>query len=174
MSDAHRTARRQVLDAYAVLRDKTPGFENAKIGQVASVLGVRESRHISGKYTITVDDIANGTKFDDRIAAYGFGMDVHNRSEKETGNFKIEVAKVYYIPYRSMLPNGCDNLLVAGKTISCQSQAAGGLRCMPCAMAMGQAAGAAATLAIKNNTDAKNVDITELQSLLKAHGAIID
>lgn len=174
MSDAHRTARRQVLDAYAVLRDKTPGFENAKIGQVASVLGVRESRHISGKYTITVDDIANGTRFDDRIAAYGFGMDVHNRSEKETGNFKIEVAKVYYIPYRSMLPNGCDNLLVAGKTISCQSQAAGGLRCMPCAMAMGQAAGAAATLAIKNNTDAKNVDITELQSLLKAHGAIID
>lgn len=174
MSDAHRTARKQVLDAYSVLRDKTPGFENIQIGQVASVLGVRESRHINGKYTITVDDIANGTKFDDRIAAYGFGMDVHNRSEKEKGNFKIEVAKVYYIPYRSMVPDGCDNLLVAGKTISCQSQAAGGLRCMPCAMAMGQAAGAAATLAIKNNVCVENVNITDLQSLLKEHGAIID
>lgn len=174
MSEAHKTARKQVLDAYAVLRDKTPGFENAKIGQVASVLGVRESRHIHGKYTITVDDISNGTKFDDRIAAYGFGMDVHNRSEKEKGNFKIEVAKVYYIPYRSMLPIGCDNLLVAGKTISCESQAAGGLRCMPCAMAMGQAAGAAAALSVKNNVFVEKVDITELQSILKEHGAIID
>ncbi len=174
MSDAHKTARKQVLDAYAVLRDKTPGFENAQIGQVASVLGVRESRHISGKYTITVEDIANGTKFDDRIAAYGFGMDVHNRTESESGNFKIEVAKAYYIPFRSMLPNGCDNLIVAGKTISCQSQAAGGLRCMPCAMAMGQAAGAAAAISIKNNVSVENVDIVTLQNLLKEHGAIID
>lgn len=174
MSAAHREARRQVLDAYHVLHDKTPGFENAYIGQVASVLGVRENRHIEGKYTITVEDIMHGTKFEDRIAAYGFGMDIHGRTPDVVGNFKIEIAEAYYVPYRSLVPNNCDNLLVAGKTISCQSQAAGGLRCMPCAMAMGQAAGLAANMAINEGILVADVNVPELQKNLLALGAILD
>ncbi len=174
MTNAHIKARKQVMDAYDVLRNRTQGFENSKIAQVAPVLGVRESRHIEGKYKITIDDITNGTKFDDRIATYGYGLDVHPRNDKESGNFKIEVANRYYIPYRSLIPEGCDNLLVAGKTISCQSQAAGGLRCMPCAMSMGQAAGAAAALAVTDNCTPYNVDIIKLQTVLKENGAILD
>lgn len=174
MTKAHIKARRQVLDAYKVLREKTQGFENAQIAQVAPVLGVRESRHITGKYKITVNDIINGTKFDDRIATYGYGMDVHPRNEKESGNFKIEVAQKYYIPYRSLIPEGIDNLIVAGKTISCESQAAGGLRCMPCAMAMGQAAGVASALAVENNCTPENISIDTLQTILKSKGAILD
>lgn len=174
MTKAHMEARRQVLDAYDVLRYKTEGFENAKITQVASVLGVRESRHIAGKYKITVDDIVNGTKFSDRIATYGYGMDVHPRNSNETGNFKIEVAEKYYIPYRSLIPDGCDNLIVAGKTISCESQAAGGLRCMPCAMAMGEAAGVAAILSLNDGCAPENVNIESLQTILRKNGAILD
>ena len=83
LTDAHSVARHQVLDAFRVLREQTPGFERANISAVASVLGVRESRHIEGDYKITVKDVAEGTKFDDRIAVYGFGMDVHNRNETE-------------------------------------------------------------------------------------------
>ena len=174
MTDGHKTARRQVLDALDVLRNETPGFESAELLHVAPVLGVRESRHIDGKYKITVDDITNGTRFDDRIAVYGFGMDVHPRDASMSGNFKIEIAEKYYIPYRSMLPIGCDNLIVAGKTISCESQAAGGLRCMPCAMAMGQAAGIAANMAVANCVSVGEIDIEELQSTLVEQGAIID
>ena len=174
LTDAHSVARHQVLDAFRVLRDQTPGFEEARISAVASVLGVRESRHIEGDYKITVDDVANGTKFDDRIAVYGFGMDVHNRNEAEKGNFKIEIAKRYYIPYSALLPKNCKNLLVAGKTISCQSQAVGGMRCMPAAMAMGQAAGIAAALTLRDQTDLRSISIGELQNELKALGAIID
>ena len=73
-----------------------------------------------------------------------------------------------------MLPIGCDNLIVAGKTISCESQAAGGLRCMPCAMAMGQAAGIAANMAVANCVSVGEIDIEELQSTLVEQGAIID
>ena len=174
MTRGHIEARRQVLDALRVLQNETPGFENAEILQVASVLGVRESRHIRGKYRITVTDVSNGTKFDDRIAVYGFGMDVHPRNANITGNFKIEVAKKYYIPYCSMLPEGCDNLIVAGKTISCESQAAGGLRCMPAAMAMGQAAGLAAAMATENGAAPSEIDVSALQATLRSHGAIID
>lgn len=174
MTKSHMEARKQVLESFRVLHDETPGFENARITQVAPVLGVRESRHIEGKYKITVADVSGGTKFEDRIAAYAFGMDVHPRSAQMKGNFKIEIANVYYIPYRSMLPVGCDNLLVAGKTVSCQSQAAGGLRVMPCAMALGQAAGAAAAIATRNNLAPENVPTEELQGVLRKHGAILD
>lgn len=174
MTRGHMEARRQVLDALRVLHEETPGFENAEILQVASVLGVRESRHIRGKYKITVADVSCGTKFDDRIAVYGFGMDVHLRNADITGNFKIEVAKKYYIPYSSMLPEGCDNLIVAGKTVSCESQAAGGLRCMPAAMAMGQAAGLAAAMTIDCGDSPSEIDVSDLQATLRAHGAILD
>lgn len=174
MTRAHMEARRQVLEAYRVLVEETPGFENARLTQVAPVLGVRESRHIEGDYKITVADVSGGTKFDDRIAAYAFGMDVHPRNAEMHGNFKIEIAEVYYVPYRSMLPVGVDNLLVAGKTVACESQAAGGIRVMPCAMAMGQAAGAAISLALKDGKTVREVDPHALQALLTAHGAILD
>lgn len=174
MTKAHMEARKQVIDAYRVLHDETPGFENCKISGVAPVLGVRESRHIEGKYKIKVEDVSSGKKFEDRIAAYAFGMDVHPRNPEMTGNFKIQVAQVYYIPYRSMLPISCENLLVAGKTVSCESQAAGGLRVMPCAMSMGQAAGAAASIALKNGVSLENVPTDKLHSLLLSHGAILD
>ena len=174
ISDGHRNARRQVLDAFSVLKDKTPGFENAKITNVGSVLGVRECRHIEGDYRITVKDVTEGTKFDDRIAVYGYGMDVHVRTPEESGNFKIEIAERYYIPYRSMLPKNCENLLVAGKTIACESQAVGGMRCMPAAMAMGQAAGLAATLAVNENKTIREIDINQLQRQLLKDGANLD
>lgn len=173
MTRAHAEARRQVLASYEVLLE-TPGFENARITQVAPVLGVRESRHIEGKYKITVDDVASGTKFEDRIAAYAFGMDVHPRNAEMKGNFKIESANVYYVPYRAMLPVGCGNLLVAGKTVSCESQAAGGIRVMPCAMAIGQAAGAASAIALRNELALDAVPTDELQGVLREHGAILD
>jgi hypothetical protein len=101
-------------------------------------------------------------------------MDVHPRSPEMTGNFKIQSAEVYYIPYRSLLPVGCNNLLVAGKTISCESQAAGGLRVMPCAMALGQAAGAAASLALREQLPLDMISSEALQFLLRQHGAILD
>jgi len=174
MTDAHQQARKQVLSSWEELHNNTPGFSNASICSVAPVLGVRESRHIKGRYTITIEDVSSGVKYPDRIAVYGFGMDVHSRTPEMHGNFKIQVAEAYYVPYRSMLPVGCENLLVAGKTISCASQAAGGLRCMPCAMAMGQAAGAASALAVKQDLLPGQVDVAQLQALLLDHGAILD
>lgn len=174
LTDAHIEARHQVLDAYKVLKDKTPGFEKATISDVASVLGVRESRHIEAEYKITVEDVTKGTKFDDRIATYGYGLDVHRRSLNESGNFKIEIANRYYIPFRSLLPKGCTNLLVAGKTIGCESQAVGGMRCMPAAMAMGQAAGTACALALQTDKSIRDIDIKKLQEQLISDGAILD
>ena len=174
MTQAHCEARRQVLDAFSVLHDETPGFEDARLANVAAVLGVRECRHIEGEYKITVQDVAEGKKFADTVAVYGFGMDIHNRKEGETGNFKIEIAPRYYIPYRSLVPKNCNNLLVAGKTLSCESQAVGGMRCMPAAMAIGQAAGIADSMAIQGGREVRDIDVSALQAELRSQGAILD
>ena len=175
LTDAHSKARYQVLDAHRLLKTETPGFADSSLLQVASVLGVRESRHIEGEYKITVEDVSNGTKFDDRIAVYGFGMDVHGRSDAEKGNFKIEIAERYYIPYRSLIPKSCQNLLVAGKTLSCMSQAVGGMRCMPAAMAMGQAAGAAAAIMTKDGIlSTRELDVRVIRDHLKMRGVKLD
>ena len=164
--------REQVLDAYNVLL-KTPGFENSKITAVASMLGCRESRHVKGHYLLSVKDLAEGTAFEDTVCLYGYGMDIHPRDGVENGNFKIEVANVYQVPYRSLVPLQCDNLLVAGRAISCESQAAGAIRVMPCCMAMGQAAGCAAATAARDSIAPIDVDTAALRATLKAHGAIL-
>ncbi len=174
MSAAHTQARKQVLEAFDILKKDTPGFENAEFAAAAPVLGVRESRHIKGRYVLTEDDLVSGKKFSDRIAVYAFGMDVHSRDPGQSGNFKLPTADVYYVPYRSLLPLGCDNLLVAGKTVSCRSQAAGAIRVMPCAMAMGQAAGAAAAIACSDGCSPSEVPYEKLSAVLTEHGAILD
>lgn len=173
MTEAHATARKQVLDAYDELL-RTQGFENCAIASVAHVLGVRECRHIEGDYKITVQDVAEGKKFDDRIAVYGFGMDVHRRNPNESGNFKIEVAKRYYIPYKSLLAKGVKNLFVAGKTLSCESQAVGGMRCMPSCMAMGHAVGIASAMATTEGVSIREISVKKLQETLIEQGAILD
>ena len=172
MTKAHKEGRKQVVDALNVLHG-TPGFEHARLSQVASVFGVRESRHIRGEYMLTVKDLAEGTVFEDAVLCFGYGMDVHPRNSEMKGNWKVEVAPVYTIPYRCMVPVGCDNLLVSGKNICAESQAAGSARVMPACMGLGQAAGAAAALAVKHGSRPAEVSTEELRELLKEHGAYL-
>ncbi|MGI6166705.1 MAG: FAD-dependent oxidoreductase [Eubacteriales bacterium] len=172
MTEAHMKGREQVLESYEKLL-ATPGFGNCRITQIAPVIGVRESRHIQGLYMLTVKDLGEGRIFEDAIACCGYGMDVHSRDGKMSGGFHGEVAKVYTIPYRCMVPVGCSNLLVAGKTICAESQAAGSFRIMPGCMALGQAAGAAAALACEGGILPGQVDTARLRELLKKHGAYI-
>lgn len=173
MTDAHMKARRQVLESYRVLRGE-PGFENAEIEQVAPVLGVRESRHITGKYRLTAKDICDGASFEDSVCVFGYGMDVHSRDGKIAGGFHGDSANMYEIPYRCLVPEGCLNLLAAGKIISAESEAAGSLRVMPACMATGQAAGAAAALAVRKDLPSGEVPAAELRDVLVSHGAVVD
>lgn len=173
MTAAHRKARRQVEESFRTLRQQ-PGFENCTLLQVAPVLGVRESRHIKGKYCLTVEDICEGKRFPDSVCVFGYGMDVHSRDGKMAGGFHGESADMYEIPYRCLIPENCKNLLVAGKTICAESQAAGSLRVMPACMATGQAAGAAAFLAVRNGCKPEEIPVHKLKSLLTAHNAVVD
>ena len=173
MTEAHIKAREQILDSYRDLLE-TEGFEHCKITQVAPVLGIRESRHIVGKYRLTVNDISEGVFFDDTVVVFGYGMDVHSRDGQISGGFHGKVARKYTVPYRSLVPEGCSNLLVAGRPISAESQAAGAFRVIPACMAMGQAAGQACAIALDSGKCVGDIDTDLLRENLRAHGAIVD
>jgi hypothetical protein len=111
----------------------------------------------------------NGDCFNDGISCGTYAIDIHpvdGKMQIYTGSGK----KVYEIPYRSLLPKGFDNLLVAGRCISANHIAAGSVRVMATCMAMGQGAGTAAALLNKNNIKTRNIDIKELRTTLIGQG----
>lgn len=173
MTDAHIEAREQILKSYQTLLE-TEGFEHCNITQVAPVLGIRESRHIEGKYRVTVKDISEGVFYPDTILVFGYGMDVHSRDGNVSGGFHGKVAEKYTVPYRSLVPVGCSNLLVAGRPICAESQAAGAIRVMPACMAMGQAAGQACHIALESGKPVGDIDTDRLRNKLREHGAVVD
>jgi hypothetical protein len=156
------------IDAYAkFLIEKVPGFEKARIAQIAPVLGVRETRHIEGEYTLTTDDVMKGTPFEDTIGVDVSAFDVHAPKGEDVD---FQGLKPYEIPYRCMVPKGVEQLLVAGRCISADHGAHGRSRNMPACMAMGQAAGIAASIAIGSNTTVRHVSIENMQSVLRGIG----
>lgn len=163
--------RKQVQQVMNFMRKYVPGCQEAELIQVASALGVRETRHIVGKYELTVEDIMAQKHFDDAICTFAYAVDIHD-PQGDGGVFQ-EVNHYYTIPFRSLIPVNCENLLVAGRSICGSSEAAASYRVMPCCIATGQAAGTAAALALKTGGEAAEVDVKLLRRTLTEQGAVI-
>lgn len=163
--------RRQVQEVLAFMRKYIPGCKDVQLLQVAPMLGVRESRHIVGKYELTTEDVLNHAIFEDAVCTYAYALDVHH---SEGGGVTFTLVDRYYtIPYRCLLPEGCSNLLVAGRCICGSSEAAASYRVMPACVALGQAAGTAAAIAAEGGLNPENVPIDHLRKTLVAQGAVI-
>jgi FAD-dependent oxidoreductase family protein len=168
--------RRQAFQCVDVYRKYIPGMEDCWMSHSAAVIGTRESRRIVGEYVITEQDLMAEKEFNDSIGYGSFFIDVHNCTgigmDHETWNppkgFK------YQIPYRSLIPKKIDNLLVAGRCISCTHIALGSLRVMPQCVLEGEAAGLAANLAIKGDVVPGEIDVKELQQLIRDANGIVD
>lgn len=171
VSKAMVEGRRQVEEVLNFIHKYIPGGENAEIVGVAEALGVRETRHIVGRYELSKYDILHRTEFEDSVMSYGYSIDVH--APGDGGGVFQTVDKYYNIPYRSLVPVGCDNLLVAGRCICGASVAAASYRCMSSCMTMGQAAGTAAALNKDTGGTIGDIDIRKLQKTLISQGAVI-
>lgn len=158
---------RQIEAVSKFLRENVPGFENATIGQIAPVLGVRETRHIQGEYVLTGKDSQGGTRFDDTIAADASALDIH---DPKGGDVDFRSMQPYEIPYRSLVPLGVEQLLVAGRCISADHDAHARSRNMPACMATGQAAGIAAAVAINEGVPVRAVPVNKVQEILRNMG----
>ncbi|UCF76769.1 MAG: FAD-dependent oxidoreductase [Betaproteobacteria bacterium] len=158
----------------AFYRKYVPGYEDAYLVHTAQSVGVRDSRRIVGDYTLTKDDVLSGRHFEDGIGRYGSVVDVHDKDGKQS----LLLAEVggsgwFHIPYRSLLPRGIRNLLVAGRCISADYVAQGCTRSQAACMMTGQATGTAAALAIKAGAEPRAVEIAALQRVLMQQNQII-
>ena len=155
---------RQIEAVARCLRERVPGFENARIGQVSPILGVRETRHIRGEYTLTGPDSLGGRHFEDSIAADASALDIH---DPKGGDVDFQSLPPYEIPYRCLLPLEIEQLLVAGRCISADHVAHARSRNMPACMATGQAAGVAAAIAIEEGVSVRKVNVAKVQDALR-------
>jgi ribulose 1,5-bisphosphate synthetase/thiazole synthase len=165
------TGRKQVQEVLAFMKKYIPGCTDIQLLQVASTLGVRETRHIVGKYKLTTDDILNRKHFEDAICTFAYAIDIHN-SVGGGATFQ-QVNEYYTIPYRCLVPENCGNMLVAGRCISGSSEAAASYRVIPACVATGQAAGTAAALALKTKVSPEALDTKLLQKTLIEQGTVI-
>jgi hypothetical protein len=128
---------------------------------------VRETRHIKGEYTLTGADTVKGNRFEDSIAADASALDIH---DPKGGDVDFQSMPPYEIPYRCLVPMGVEGLLVAGRCISADHAAHARSRNMPACMATGQAAGVAASVAIDEGVQVRDVTVSKVQKILREMG----
>ncbi|MEI6914862.1 MAG: FAD-dependent oxidoreductase, partial [Armatimonadota bacterium] len=183
LTEALITGRKLMLDYERFYKKHMTGYEKMELVMTGSLLGIRESRRVTGDYVLCLDDFKTRAVFDDEIGRYCYPVDIHASKpdsaqfaafEKEFESLRYGPGESYGIPYRALIPQGLDNVLVAGRCISSDRYIQGSVRVMPGCFITGQAAGVAAALAAKR-TDANTraISIEELQGKLRDMGAYL-
>lgn len=173
VTEAEIEAREQVFELHQFLKENIEGFENSRILSTALQIGIRESRKVIGEYILTQEDLKALARFDDAIAVANYDIDIHNPEGTGTSHYFFGKGEWYQIPYRCLIPKGMNNLLVAGRCISSTHEAQASYRIMPYCAELGQAAGTAVSVAAKNGTTVRNVNIGEVQAILREEGFLI-
>jgi hypothetical protein len=174
LTAAEIEGRRQAFQLVAFFRTRLPGFANCVLLDTAAQVGVRETRRIEGEYELTQEDLVTGRDFPDVVALYGYPIDIHSPDGKGGGaQESVPIANAYRLPYRILVPKRVEGLLVAGRCVSATHEALGAIRVMPCAFALGQAAGAAAAISVETRVAPRAVEVTALQRTLLKQGAYL-
>ncbi len=151
------------------LRDTIPGFEGVFV-VAQNHLGVRESRRIGCDYYLTIDDVNGQVRFDDVVSLNCRGLDYHLKGTV----FKYSLPPGNHdVPLRSLVPQKIDNVVVAGRCISCDHLAQASLRGAGTCMAIGHAAGVSASLAAQSTGKIRDLNIRKVQHTLLDQDAIL-
>ncbi|MCA1430378.1 MULTISPECIES: FAD-dependent oxidoreductase [Bradyrhizobium] len=166
--------RKQALAAYEFLRSTVPGFEKSYIVDLPPQLGIRETRRIKGGYQLSGEDVLGCASFADSIGVNGWPIEAHVPGDVVFTFPPIPESRGYNeLPYRMLVPEGVDNLLVAGRCASMTHEGQSAARVSGACFAMGEAAGSAAALALSGNRIPREIPIEKLQETLKQQGAFI-
>lgn len=174
LTNAEIMGRKQVEELDSFVHKYIPGFENAILVHTGPQIGVRSTRQIIGKYTLTLDDVLSRRTFNDVICYSGFPVDIHNPDGEGTENIYSESGTYISIPYSILITNEISNLIISGRCISAEFEAQSAIRTAPIVGAMGHAAGIAAALAASVDYDTRNINIQKLQELLKEQKAFLE
>ena len=173
-SRAEVDGQRQARLALDVLRRYVPGFADCFLHTVLPAVSVRASRRIAGEYELNREDVEGGARFPDAIARGAYPMSVQSATEPGVRqHLFVRHGGDYDIPYRCLVPEKIDGLLVAGRCLSATREAVGSARMGAQCMAYGHAAGVAAALAARAALPPRAVDVAGLRRVLKDQRAII-
>jgi hypothetical protein len=164
--------RRQVIEYFRFLQEQVPGFSQSRIVEIAPQVGIRETRRIEGLYALTGDDILGSARFEDTIGINAWPMELH-RSGGISWGFPSDPSRGYNdLPWRMVVPNRIENLLVAGRCASMTHEGQSAARASGGCFVMGQAAGTAAVLA--GGDPVQRMDAKALQQALREDGALLE
>lgn len=173
LSDAEVLGRRQIAAVAGFLRE-VPGFEKSYVSDIAPQVGIRETRRVRGLYELTESDVLECASFDDTIGVNGWPLELHLKGDVEFRWPKIPESRGFnHLPYRMIVPEGLDNVWVAGRCASMSHEAQSAARVTGACFVMGEAAGAAADLALQSGATAAAVDVATLQARLSDYGAYL-
>ena len=163
--------RRQCWDVFQFIKENTPGFEQAYIVEIAPQIGIRETRRIVGEYMLTEQDILGCRDFADTIGVQGWPVEAHIKGDVKFVFAPPKSRGFNEIPYRIIVPQKVDNLLVAGRCASMTHDGQSSARVSGPCFIMGQAAGTAADLALSAGIAPRALDVATLQKRLRSDGA---
>ncbi|MGQ9553942.1 MAG: FAD-dependent oxidoreductase [Anaerolineae bacterium] len=194
-------ARHDVWQLLRFLRREVPGCQDAYILATSPQVGARESRQVQGRYRLSGDDVASGRRFEDAVARGSWWIDIHcplghtypvhlcewecpmgercsfwaaeHENLRHHDQLFPKPGAWYDIPYRCLVPNRMENLLVAGRCLSASHEAMAGARVMGTCMATGEAAGIAAAMAAASDGITASVDVPALRRRLAGYGALV-
>jgi len=161
----------QLYKLIDTFRKFVPGFENCYISSIAPNIGIRETRRMKGLSCVTLEQALDGAVPEDSICLSGYTIDIHYNNSKGTLFKKLD--KPFGIPYGCLVSAEVSNLMFAGRCISVDDHVVGSTRVMVCCMAMGQAAGLAAVMAVNEGRTPAEVDVQALRQKLLAQNAIL-
>lgn len=173
LSEAEVLGRQQIASVASFLRE-VPGFEASYISDIAPQVGIRETRRVHGLYELTEPDVLECASFDDTIGVNGWPLELHTKGDVEFRWPKIPESRGFnHLPYRMTVPQGLDNVWVAGRCASMSHEAQSAARVTGACFVMGEAAGIAADLSIRDGVNADAVDVAALQAVLEKNGAYL-
>lgn len=179
LSGAEVEGRRQIVDYVRFLRAKVPGFEQTYTLEIAPQLGIRETRRLVGEYMLSGEDVLSCASFEDSIGVNGWPLEMHVAGDVEWRWPPIPESRGYnQLPYRMLLPkrsscDGAENLLVAGRCAAMTHDGQSAARVSGGCFVMGQAAGTAAALAARCESSVHDINVAQLQEVLRAQGAFL-
>jgi hypothetical protein len=168
LTKAEMEGRYQAIQAIIAMNKYVPGFEKARLRNFGMTLGVRDTRKIIGKYNLTEKDVLNQGRFEDSVGIFPEFVDGYGVLVLPT------TGRYFQIPYRILVPQKIENLLVAGRCVAGDRISHASVRNMMCCTVTGQAAGVAAAVSIMDKVNVGEVNIKKLQKALKSQGVRID
>lgn len=178
MTAAVLSGRKENYQLLEIARKHFPGFAYARVREIGSTMGIRETRRLQGEYVLSASDLICGTDFPDSIAMSAYDWDLpdprHPSLQPLLEQGISRQSPYTEIPYRCLLPREIENLIAVGRCISVERDVLGPVRVMGPCIAMGEAAGIAAHLAMHNGTSFRNVNVQTLKQMIRAHGGMTD